>query len=38
MNNVKDIKQAPFVIVPLGGPGVGKSTVCNYLLDGEDSG
>ena len=28
----------PFVLVPLGGPGVGKSTLCNYLLDGKDSG
>ena len=23
--------------MPFGGPGAGKSTVCNFLLDGEDS-
>lgn len=26
-----------FVIIPFGGAGVGKSTVCNYLIDGKDS-
>lgn len=24
--------------MPLGGPGVGKSTVCNFLIDGKDLG
>jgi ribosome biogenesis GTPase A len=28
----------PYVIVPLGGAGVGKSTLCNFLLSGKDSG
>lgn len=28
----------PFVIVPFGGPGTGKSTLSNFLVDGEDSG
>lgn len=27
-----------FVIVPLGGAGVGKSTIQNFLIDGKDSG
>ena len=27
----------PYVIVPFGGPGSGKSTLCNFLVDGEDS-
>lgn len=29
--------QQEYVIVPLGGPGSGKSTLCNFLIDGEDS-
>ena len=28
----------PFVIITIGGPGTGKSTVNNFLLDGKDSG
>ena len=28
----------PFVIVPFGGPGAGKSTLSNFLVDGRDSG
>jgi GTP-binding protein EngB required for normal cell division len=27
-----------FTIVPFGGPGVGKSTLCNFLIDGKNSG
>ncbi len=27
----------PFVIVPFGGPGCGKSTLSNFLIDGKDS-
>ena len=27
-----------FVIVPFGGAGVGKSTVCNFLVSGKDEG
>jgi predicted GTPase len=30
--------QSTYTIVPFGGPGVGKSTLGNYLLDGRDSG
>jgi ribosome biogenesis GTPase A len=27
-----------YVIVPFGGPGSGKSTLCNFLIDGKNSG
>ena len=33
-----DMSKPKFVIVPIGGPGVGKSTVSNFLIDGKDSG
>ena len=33
-----EVQHYTYTIVPFGGTGVGKSTVCNILLDGEDVG
>ena len=35
-NNNSKTEQKRFVIVPFGGAGVGKSTLCNFLIDGKD--